>query len=89
MVQRRWVIIPGCTQFPHPELAAVRGAVLDGAVGPDVAGPLRPEPDTGAVREPRPIPTVGGQFLTALTPCAAFRLVRLGSPVGFGQRDLV
>jgi hypothetical protein len=35
------------------ELATVMGAVLDEVVGPDVARPLRPQPDAGAVREPQ------------------------------------
>ncbi len=30
------------------------GAVLDEVVGPDVVGPLRPQPDAGAVVEPEP-----------------------------------
>ena len=37
----------------HAVLAAIMGTILDEVVGPDVVGMLRPQPDTGAVREPK------------------------------------
>ena len=53
---------PDCEAFPgelvdhvqHADLAFVMGFVFDEVVGPDVIGPLRPQPDTGSVVEPKP-----------------------------------
>jgi len=38
----------------HPELPPIPRPVLDEVVGPDMVGPLRPQPDAGAVRQPQP-----------------------------------
>jgi hypothetical protein len=37
----------------QPELAPVVGAVLDEVVAPDVVGPLRAQPEAGAVGQPQ------------------------------------
>jgi hypothetical protein len=38
----------------HADLATIVGAILDKVVGPDVIAVLGPEPDTGAVVQPKP-----------------------------------
>src|SRR5215475_7527319 len=74
------------------KLASVMSAILNEVVGPDMAGPLRPQPDARAIRQPQaPAPPLLCRNLQPLPPPDS--LDPLGDPavaiaaVALGQLD--
>jgi hypothetical protein len=64
------------------------GAVLDEVVGPDMARPLRPQPDAGAVRKPQtPAARLAGRNLQPLPPPDPLDLLLVHAPTGIPQQS--
>jgi hypothetical protein len=71
----------------HAILPSVVGPVLDEVVGPDVVAMLRPQPDAGAVREPKtPALRLPGRNLQTLAPPDAFDPLVVDEPAGPAQQ---